>query len=508
VTLVLLTDIEGRKSAIIACPGKVLRWHVWMAVHLLDVPALARVTLCQVDGERPPPSLGAAAMKRVALDDARNELPLGTGERLMTSRIAPTALRELAASAEVWTYQIGSIGGRPPLLQEIARGDLAITVALQREGAEPGFALQTGTFGVRATYARTIDYALRAAAHWPAKLLRLASLGVEPQATFEPRLVERKRKHANATLLDFAGYGLTSAKRLISNVFEYFFVVSRWNIGVVEAPISLPLPLSSVSWLPVEPGYFVADPMIIAGRGEREIFCEYYPFSTERGEVAVVAMNGHAMKPVSVITHASHMSYPFMLEHEGEFYCLPENSRAGELTLYRARRYPYEWEKVATIVENVPAIDPTIVRHDDRWWLFATRADSNHNTNLFVWHAENLLGPWHEHAANPVKSDVMGSRPAGNFFRVGGELYRPAQDCSQSYGGAVTIHRILELTPTRFREAQATRINPIPPYLHGLHTISSSGDRFVIDGRRDFINPRKAIWAARRVFSRLTKSRA
>ena len=40
-----------------------------------------------------------------------------------------------------------------------------------------------------------------------------------------------------------------------------------------------------------------------------------------------------------------------------------------------------------------------------------------------------------------VKTDVRSARPAGTPFVYQGELYRPAQDCSRTYGGSIVIHR-------------------------------------------------------------------
>ena len=108
------------------------------------------------------------------------------------------------------------------------------------------------------------------------------------------------------------------------------------------------------------------------------------------------------------------------------------------------------------------------------------------------------------HALNPVKTDVRSSRPAGTPFVHKGELFRPAQDGSESYGGGVAITRIDELTPTTFSEQVVSRVSPLvsSPYRDGIHTLSAVGNRTVIDGRRDTF-----IWAAsrREWASRLSK---
>jgi hypothetical protein len=90
-----------------------------------------------------------------------------------------------------------------------------------------------------------------------------------------------------------------------------------------------------------------------------------------------------------------------------------------------------------------------------------------------------------------VKVDVRSARPAGTPFVVDGTLYRPAQDCSRTYGGRVTINRVLILTPLAFREEPFAFVDPDPegPYPDGLHTLSQVGNVTLIDGKRTLFVP-------------------
>src|SRR3569833_971384 len=78
--------------------------------------------------------------------------------------------------------------------------------------------------------------------------------------------------------------------------------------------------------------------------------------------------------------------------------------------------------------------------------------------DLHLWYAQDILGPWTPHAANPDKTDVGSARPAGATFESDGVLYRPAQDSSHTYGGRVVINRVLALTPETFREEPAALV--------------------------------------------------
>jgi hypothetical protein len=85
-----------------------------------------------------------------------------------------------------------------------------------------------------------------------------------------------------------------------------------------------------------------------------------------------------------------------------------------------------------------------------------------------------------------VKADTRSARPAGRCFELDGALYRPAQNCARRYGAGITINKIVELTPRRFREEAVLSLRPSPSSLwpDGLHTINSIDDVTVVDGLR------------------------
>ena len=202
------------------------------------------------------------------------------------------------------------------------------------------------------------------------------------------------------------------------------------------------------------------------------------------------------------------MSYPYLLQVGDELFCIPEFSQSDDVALYRAAKDRQSWTKVATLMEGAPIIDPTIFQYEGRWWLFGTRADAGDNFKLFGWHADELTGPWRPHSANPLKTDIRSSRPAGPPFVHDGALYRPAQDCSTGYGAAVVVNKVLTLTPDAFEEEIVSRIAPDPGgrYPTGLHTMCAAGNRTVIDGSRSAFVGAATVRALRRKFGRLLPS--
>jgi len=123
--------------------------------------------------------------------------------------------------------------------------------------------------------------------------------------------------------------------------------------------------------------------------------------------------------------------------------------------------------------------------HDGRWWLFAASMEQGGVSNLHIWYSPDLFGEWTPHPCNPVKTDVRSSRPAGTPFLHEGKLYRPAQNCSVTYGGGVAINHIKRLTKDEFEEEVVTQLHPEKPGLFplGVHTLSAIGNQTLVDGK-------------------------
>ena len=130
--------------------------------------------------------------------------------------------------------------------------------------------------------------------------------------------------------------------------------------------------------------------------------------------------------------------------------------------------------------------DPTLFRANGLYWLAYADGDIGLYDNLCLRFAERLEGPWRPHPLNPVKIDVRSSRPGGTPFRVGNALFRPAQNCARSYGGALAVNRIEVCTPGDYREETIAMLSPDPdgPFPDGLHTLSVRNDAVLIDGKR------------------------
>jgi len=280
--------------------------------------------------------------------------------------------------------------------------------------------------------------------------------------------------------------------RALLEMRDLFFRKEQWNIGFIDQPIDVFVntdPKPNVRWLrPLKLGKYLADPFGLVKDGRVHVLCEEYDRRTSHGRIVSIELKDQASpsEPKIVLDLPVHASHPYLVEHRGEIYCVPETWQAREIGLYKAEEFPLKWRKLAPLITDFEGIDATLFQYQGTWWLTCTDREEGASRRLFVWYASDLMGPWKAHAANPVKVDNRSSRPAGTPFFHNGYLYRPAQDCSKSYGARIVINRVLRLTPTQFEEEQAAVIEPDAsgPYPDGVHTVSGVGDITLVDGRR------------------------
>ena len=281
----------------------------------------------------------------------------------------------------------------------------------------------------------------------------------------------------------------------IGSEIERWLRRERWTIGVVPVPIedvlrrgSLPEP----TWLAGQPvDRFYADPFpleIVAGGRAIRILAEEYRYRDSRGRIVEleVGCDGGLRQIRARLAPEPHASYPFVFRDGGELFCAPETSRANRLSAFAFDSAADTWRGERTLVDGFPAVDATLLRRGDRWWLFCMHGDVENQTELHLFFASDWRGPWAPHRLNPVKSDARSSRPAGSFFEVDGALYRPAQNCARRYGGGLTINRVCELSEQRFREEPVLALNPGPAWSwrDGLHTINALPGLTVVDALR------------------------
>ncbi len=396
-----------------------------------------------------------------------------------------------SARLGIWSYRHGAtprLAARPPAFREVAEGKEPFYSALvTRDGGDGSTRLLYDSWSPthkRSAY-RTLDQCLPKLAQFPARVLR--RLHSEDRLEVEARKSEvvfddpyRPSAPGNgevvaavAKLAGRFGRDLLGGRQLREG----------WRLACAFGKEGLSPRPDRV--LPAARGTFQADPFPVETEDGYWIFFEEIPASGI-GRLSVMKMNrsGACGEARVVLQQSTHLSYPGVYRIGGEWYLLPESAETGNVQLYRATRFPFEWVEEERLLEGVRAYDATLVEIAGRWWMFVNQATEGGSSwdELHLYHADRPQGPWKPHPRNPVVSDARRARPAGHLFEYRGALYRPGQDCGIRYGRAVVVNRILRIDAQEYEEVEAARILPDwDPRALAVHTLNRAGNLTMLD---------------------------
>lgn len=424
----------------------------------------------------------------------------------LTSR-PPEAGHLLGPRYGYWTFLYGETPERiAPGLLEVLSGRRAAFVRLARlvPGNRAVILREGSVKTVTHSLSRTRRRLLDAASHWPAQELRsLERFAAVPMGT-EVELPAR----SSARQIALRARLPAALVRNVARRIRHQVTREHWRIGVIEQPICRLVAAfnpAAIRWLDVPFEGFLADPFGLPGLdGSPIILAEAFPWKARRGHIAAIESrrDGTVSVTPTSLTFDTHVSYPQIIEHAGGIYCIPESAAQGRVQLFRALEFPSRWVLDRVLLEGFAGADTTVIRFRERWWMFTCNHADQDEAKLFIFHSAALHGPWMPHALNPVKCDLRSSRPAGTpFVGEDGVLYRPAQDCSRTYGGALVINRVTRLTPDEFHEEVAAHLRPDPagPCPDGLHTLSAVGGLTLVDGKRHELLPPPIAAALKRM---------
>jgi len=388
-------------------------------------------------------------------------------------------------------------------MRELCAGSDVCEVALLRGDASGRHAiLRSGAFATRGyTVAASAADIYRATQEWLIEALRALARGESLVA--EP--TEFARWRGSDRVAPRTSYRMRRAAHFIASKFRRYFRHEIWNVGVADRPIDSVAvagrsgeAIRGVRWLPkLARGRFLADPFAIERDGALEIACEDYDYRSDKGVIAMIRLNG-GLQIQTVLDEPFHLSYPFLVRDGGTTYAIPESHQARAVMLYEVPPFPQRWKRVATLIDGIAALDSSVVWYRDRWWLWCSDADRGSNHTLLLYWARDLRGPYVAHPRNPVKIDVRSARPGGTPFVTDGVLYRPAQDCSKTYGGRVVLNRVTALSEHEYAEEVVSAVGPdAAAYPDGLHTLAQVGSRVVVDGKRFMFAPSGFVRALR-----------
>jgi hypothetical protein len=375
----------------------------------------------------------------------------------------------------LWFFEIGvdghlgfkELASRPPttrirLLASTGSGDVKLIFTANAESA-------------RQSLRRTANRAL-----WTAStLVRPTVLNLAPAD--EAQAWQPVRELSTRAVV---GSGMAILKRSLARRWRTIQGHERWEIRLHDRQGGMPPCVIQ----PPE-GINYADPFLWDEGSRCLLFFEAYSVDGGKGRIlaAEVGPKGLLTDPVVVLEEDHHLSYPFVFRWRERLFMIPESSENASIDLYECTKFPFEWRHRHSIMTGIRAVDSTVLLHDERLWLFTTireHEETSYHDNLHLFHADDPEGSWTPHPANPVKFDVRSSRSAGPILRDRNTLIRPAQDCGERYGSALSLNEIVSLSTQTYREVCIAHCSLRPGWGDGLHSLSTSAAFVATDCRR------------------------
>jgi len=283
------------------------------------------------------------------------------------------------------------------------------------------------------------------------------------------------------------------ASRAIRDEVRKRFLREQWFVAFRKSPAHAQAERwddhVTILWPPRD--RFYADPFVIDRDGKSYMFFEDFSFRQGKAVISFVELEaGNCTQPEVALEEDYHLSFPCVFEWQDEIYMLPETKGNRSIQVYRATDFPRLWQLDTVLMSGVSAVDSTLLHREGRWWLFTSGLGTSDpwfdgDSELRLFFAEELSGPWMAHPRNPIVTDVCRGRSAGRFFHLEDQLIRPAQDCSAVYGYAVSLNRVEVLSETDYHEVPVGAISrEWVSDNRGTHTYNRSPRYEVLDGRR------------------------
>lgn len=269
-----------------------------------------------------------------------------------------------------------------------------------------------------------------------------------------------------------------SVKKLLKTL-----ILQRWNIGFTETPLEDILAGKPIQYRWMRHEYknrWFADPFLLDVT-DKEYIVLAEDFEDARGyavisKLVVDRQTLELKKVKQLLNRGTHLSFPVIKRERSDVFVYPENSESGELNLYRYDQNTEQLVKVETMM-SAPLTDAVAIDYDGDSFLFATTLPNPNGNKLDMYIKRN--GTYELKDTIIVRGRT--ARMGGDFFWYHDNLYRPAQDNNECYGGALILQKVV-VEDGKWTFSDVRRLtSPHPQYTTGLHTFNMCKGTAVVD---------------------------
>lgn len=235
-------------------------------------------------------------------------------------------------------------------------------------------------------------------------------------------------------------------------------------------------------------GFWLADSIVYEDDDGAWLFVEAFDVKEGYGKLAVLPFDDGAFGDFElVLDSGSHLSYPFVFNHGGKRYMIPESSAAAEMALYVADDFPFGWRKLATLLEG-PYVDTSVYGDAaGRVWGYSYQVEARE----FIRFTLDM-----DSFALTVEKRTYDSdgllRPGGRVFRENAELFFPTQNNRYFYGQSLLLRDlsservVREILPADVKTADGRAFRR-------LHTYSRTASFEAVDLSDYRLSPAKPL---------------
>lgn len=274
-------------------------------------------------------------------------------------------------------------------------------------------------------------------------------------------------------------------------------LTNHWSIGFAVADLQQMIRAKSnaisFQWMRGnEEKFSEAEPSLTATRNNNMImFCRHQSNDKDYSTISSTRLDKKFL-PISnkvILDNGKDISFPQVIEVESRRYLLPDACDQDGLYLYE---YDDSGDELVnkTMLVREPLQRATMLKLNGKFWIFATKPGEAARHKLYIYHADQLQGPYKPHIKNPVKDSYYNTRSAGNFIFADNEVYRPTINCKTDKP-SIIINRINALTEEDFAEEDYLVIKAPKKNGHAVNLTSfyNLDERIVVGGMIKRFNP-------------------
>jgi len=266
----------------------------------------------------------------------------------------------------------------------------------------------------------------------------------------------------------------------IRRIIHNFIYEQRWTLGFIEESVKQVVlgksfNIKYVKGMPQDRWF--ADPFILDyDESFIKVLAEEFSYKLHRGRIALVVIDRNDYKFVKykiLLDINSHLSFPFIIREDKKVLVYPENSISGCWTQYEYDSFKEQLVNPKVVIKE-PLTDAIMTKLFDKKQIFSTIIPTQNGSELSIYSDNGIK-------IQTITFSSNIARNAGDWFKIDGKIYRPAQDCNSGYGCAVILQEVTKDNDSYFFKDVRRIESDNKLYSTGCHTFNNYNNLIVID---------------------------